>query len=326
MSHGLERFADGTTAYAGVGPAWHRLGVNVSEAMTATEVLSQAQLAGWNVRKSPSYILVPGPDGTEVPQAVPNRFHTVRTNPVTGGTDPLGEVSDRYQLFQNEELAEVIDTVADVSGAHFDTAGSLQDGRKVFVNMKLPEGFTVAGMDTEQHDVYLLGIATHDGKAVSQFITTPVRVVCQNTLSAGLSSLITRFGIRHRGDMALKVQEVRDALEVQHKAIDDFQAEAERMLNTAMSEVGFKALVDKLWTPGESPARQRVADKMDWLWSEAPTLEGIRDTRWAAWQAVTEYVDHHDSPTGSDTNRALRAVDSTGLKRKETAYKLLTSV
>ena len=323
MSHGLEQFADGSTAYAGVGPAWHRLGANVSEAMTATEVLQRAQLAGWNVRKSPSYILVPGPDGTEVPQAVPNRFHVVRTNPVDGGTDPLGEVSDRYQLFQNEELASVIDTVADVSGAHFDTAGSLQDGRKVFVNMKLPNGFTVAGKDTEEHDVYLLGIATHDGKAQTQFITTPVRVVCQNTLSAGLNSLITRFGVSHRGDMDVKVQEVRDALEVQHKALDDFQAEAERMLDAAMSREAFASTVTQLFGKSESPAAERRNAKMAWLWDEAPTLEGIRGTRWAAWQAITEYVDHYDSPTGSAENRAVRAVDGTGLKRKEAAYKLL---
>lgn len=322
MSHDIEVFEDGSAGFVSARvPAWHRLGQVVADAMTASDVLDQAKLSKWDVRLSQLYIT--GADGN--PQAVQDRFATVRTNPVTGEVDPLGLVSDHYQVFQNEELANVIDTVVDVSGAHFETAGSLQGGRKVFVNMKLPEGFTVAGMDSEKHDLCLLGTTSHDGKGKIQFITTPVRVVCQNTLTAARRDMKTDFSIRHKGNLGVKVQEVRDALEIQHKAVEEFQAEAERMLDTPMSDESFLAVMDKLWAPSESKAAERKNDKLQWLWHEAKTLDGIRGTRWGAWQAVTEYVDHYDAPQGTNEKRALRATEGSGGVRKEKAYKLLTA-
>lgn len=319
MPHDIEIFEDGSAAFVSAREAaWHWLGTVVDEAMNASEVLEISQLAGWDIRLSQLYIM----DGGET-QAVPDRFATVRTNPVSKAVEPLGLVSDHYQVFQNEELAEVLDTVVDVSGAHFETAGSLRNGRRVFVNMKLPGGFTVAGKDTEKHELYLLGTTTHDGKSKIQFAVTPVRVVCKNTLTAGLRSMVSGYGISHKGDLKVKVQDVRDGLEMQIKAVDDFQAEAERMLDNAFTDREFAELTRTLWGKPQSAAAERREDKLNWLWHEASTLGGIRGTNWGAWQAITEYVDHYDAPTGTAANRALRSVDGAGLARKEAAYKLL---
>ena len=319
MSDDIEVFSDGSAGFVSARvPAWHRLGTVVESAMTANDVLKLAQLADWNVRQVQASFTENG-----ITYPIPNRFATVRTNPVTGEPNPIEVVSDQYSVFQNEELAGVIDSVVDASGAHFETAGSLQNGRKVFVNMKLPEGFTVAGMDTEKHDLYMLGTTNHDGRGRIQFVTTPVRVVCQNTLTAALGNLVTDFKIRHKGDLGVKVQEVRDALEIQHQGIEEFQAAAERMLNTSMDDKAFTAMVDKLWPESNNLTARRRDHKLQWLWHDAKTTDLIRGTRWGAWQAVTEYIDHYDAPTGSAENRALRAVEGLGSTRKEKAYKLL---
>lgn len=320
MSHDIEVFEDGSAGFVSSRvPAWHRLGTVVADAMTASDVLKLAQLADWNVRQVQATFTENG-----VTYPIPNRFATVRTNPVTGEPNPIEVVSNQYSVFQNEELAGIIDSVVDASGAHFETAGSLQGGRKVFVNMKLPEGFTVAGMDTEKHDLYMLGTTNHDGRGRIQFITTPVRVVCQNTLALAQRNLVTDFRIRHKGNLGVKVQEVRDALEIAHKGIEEFQAAAERMLNTPMGDDAFNAIVRELWPEGSNPnAITRRNDKLSWLWHDATTTDLIRGTRWGAWQAITEYIDHYDTPTGSAEARALRAVEGSGEARKEKAYKML---
>lgn len=300
-------------------PVFRGAGVTVVNAESASEMLSQSGLAGWDVRKQA--IFTADRDGN--PFEVTDKKATVRTDPATGDTDVLGIVSNHYQVFQNEELADVMDKVADVSGSHYDTAGSFRQGKRVFVSMQLPGTFTVAGLDTETHNTYLLGTTTHDGKGQIQYVTTPVRVICQNTLSTGLKSMVTQFAVRHKGEMSVKVQEVRDALELQHKAIDDFQAEAERMLNESMTDMEFAKLTSNLWAPSETNVAKIREDKLSWLWKEADTVEGIRGTNWGAYQVITEYTDHYDAPSGTPHHRASRAVDGAGLTRKEKAFSLL---
>ena len=76
---------------------------------------------------------------------VPDRFATVRTNPVTQATEYLGTVGSFYTPIQNEEHAELLNRLVDDSGAHFDTAGSLRGGRETFMTMKLPDTMLVGG-------------------------------------------------------------------------------------------------------------------------------------------------------------------------------------
>ena len=62
----------------------------------------------------------------------------------------------------------------------------------------------------------------------------------------------------------------------------------------------------------ETIATNRLAVLVD-LWRNSPTAEAIRGTRWAAYQAVTEYTDHY-APVADKANaraaRAERAISS----------------
>ncbi len=136
MAHELETI-NGRTAFATARkPAWHQLGTVTTGCMTAAEVITTALLADWNVRK----IFVAGhtPDGATI--AAPDKAMTVRTNPVTGTTDYLGVVGRDYVPVQNEACAELLDLLVDASGAHYETAGSLRGGRRIFITLRLPDG------------------------------------------------------------------------------------------------------------------------------------------------------------------------------------------
>src|SRR5699024_1232644 len=115
--------------------AWHRLGTVVDSAMDAETALREAHLAGWNVRKAP--LEVPQIDGPAL--EVPGKWATLRTNPVNGRAEALGVVGDHYTPVQNEDHVDLLDTLVDMSGAHFETAGALRGGREVFVTMKMPD-------------------------------------------------------------------------------------------------------------------------------------------------------------------------------------------
>jgi phage/plasmid-like protein (TIGR03299 family) len=182
MSHDLEQFPDGRTAFVTARtPAWHQLGTVTTTAMTAEQVIQAAQLAGWNVRKIPvigQETLTDPATGTPttIQMPAPDRAMTVRTNPTTGATDYLGVVGTGYTPVQNEACAELLDLLIDASGGHFETAGSLHGGRRIFVTLKLPQGISVAGFD--HLDLYLALSTSHDGSTALRVDATPVRVVC----------------------------------------------------------------------------------------------------------------------------------------------------
>lgn len=60
------------------------------------------------------------------------------------------------------------------------------------------------------------------------------------------------------------------------------------------------------------------------------TNENIRGTRWAGYQAITEYLDHAAPVAGKTStdkaiNRVLRSIDGNAVALKERAFALLSA-
>src|SRR5690606_19715075 len=100
-------------------------------------------------------------------------------------TSPLHDALPiSYTVIQNEEHAGLLNALVDESGAHFETAGALQGGKRVFITMKLPGHMSIGGVD--RVDQYLAAMNSHDGSSAFTFMISPVRIVCQNTLNFAL--------------------------------------------------------------------------------------------------------------------------------------------
>lgn len=307
MSHEIETHGSRAAAIFARTDAWHRLGTTVAaRAFTAEEAMRLGHLGGWDVRTVPL-------TATEVTERgvtsveVPDRFATVRTNPWTGQPEPLGVVGSVYQPIQNEEHCDILNNLVDVSGATFDTAGSLRGGRQVFVTMKMPQGITVAGVD--QVDVYLAALNSHDGSQAFRLLVTPVRVVCANTQAAALGNNVASVAIRHTATAQGRIAAARDALGLTFEYVAAFEAEAEALVNQAATDAQFVQITRGLFGWNEDPTRAQARrqrereDTLLSLWADAGTQAGIRGTAWAGTQAVVEYVDHF-APVRAKTNKA----------------------
>ncbi|MDF5758789.1 DUF932 domain-containing protein [Spongiactinospora sp. TRM90649] len=333
MAHELEVFADGSAAFAAaVKPGWHRLGYTAPGPMTAGELLTHAQLADWNVRKVPVG-QVTDPD-TGQPVTADEDFLIVRTNPGTGQPERLGMVGKDYKIVQNEEVADFLQTLVDESGAVFDTGGSLHSGRRVFVTMRLPEPLMVGGFD--QVDLYLAAFSRHDGWGSFTTVATPVRVVCANTERAALRNNAAMFKVRHTGHIAGRIAEARDALRLTWRHGQAFAVEAEKLLATPMDLQEFRQFAATLHplSPDAKDLTRRNHElamrELEWLFTSAPTNEPIRGTRWAAYNAVTERLDHRSPVIGrreAAIVRAERALldDHANTKIKGRAFYLLAA-
>lgn len=328
MAHELETLANGQTAFASARlSAWHQLGTVTDDCMTAEELMAKAWLGGWWVRKIPL-------EGVELTStgvtrvACPDKMMTVRTNAYTRETEYLGIVGDSYGVVQNEQVAETLDLLADAAGgAHFETGGSMYGGKQVFVTMKLPSGMRIAGLD--DLDLYLAATTSHDGTRSLRVDATPVRIVCQNTQRAAFAASKGTYTFRHTSNVHQQISQCREAIGIMWDFMTEFEQQAERMINEALTLREFETITAQLWPLAPDATEQTVKNakqrntSLRFLLRHADTNEAIRGTRYAGYQAVTEYVDHY-APAKDDATRAARAVSANAVDIKTRAFELLS--
>lgn len=285
--------------------SWNAAGTRVSEsdgrgtlvegAMTASEVLDLSGLSGWNVRHAPLTVGMGDDPSTMDDWGVKMPEHRAVLATINGQVTPLGVVGTKHHIVQNEETTSLLDTIVDEGGAHFEAAGLLRKGKQTFVVMKMPKGIMVGGEDA--HDMFLGCTNHHDGNGSLVAWTTMMRLACTNQLTSSLRGAKSKWRLRHTASIGGRVQEARQSLSLSFKWASEFEGAANAMLATPMSEREFNAVVDHIAPPSESDKAGWIAraeekrSTLRYLFHEAPTNEFGRGTRWAAYNAFTEYAD-----------------------------------
>lgn len=276
--------------------AWHQLGQKVGHLMTAKEVLAEAQLADWNVRKQDALTL----NEWGVPVPIEGKYATVRTNPITGTTDPLGVVGRGYRVIQNEESADFLDALVDESGAHFETAGALRGGRQTFVTLRLPNymQFSVSGSTvTDDMDLYIAACNSHDGAGSYKVVVTPVRIVCANTESAAIANAASTWSVRHTSNALSAIEEARQSLNIAFTYADASAEEMKALIDTQVEQDEAERLIGQVFRVDEAKTERQRDIRSDhaaavMVGLNLDTVRAFSNTRYGLYNAVTEYVDH----------------------------------
>ena len=212
MAHNLN-FNEQRKQYSmfSVGAAWHGLGQTVTEAKTSEEAIKLANL-DFTVAKAHHVMLIdPEIKNNELEVGLidtVNNYGLYRTDTNISLTKNGSAVTDSYKIVQNVEAFDFIDSLIGKE-AIITTAGALGDGETVFITAKLNKNLIVGDIDVI--DQYLLIVLNHSGAGSIKIKFTPVRVVCQNTLtSAHIADSL--FSIKHIGDVKNKLQLASDIL------------------------------------------------------------------------------------------------------------------
>jgi phage/plasmid-like protein (TIGR03299 family) len=333
VSHELD-VTEGVASFASHQAAWHRLGTVFDHEMTVEEALEAAHLARWNVRKLDliGRDVQLATDGvTTVDVADTNWRLAVRTNPITGKVEPFGPVGRNFVHVQNEDHAEFLAALLDMSGARFlSTAGAIKGGRQVFYSARLPETMNIGGRD--QHDLYVTALNGHDGSMAFGVIASPIRVVCANTQAAAIRSAAQKWTTRHTKGAPKAIEAARKGLDLAHKFNAEFEREAERMINEQLTLTEFDKITARLFdvkdpqdeSPREATFREHRTGTLHTLW-HGDTQANIAGTRYAGYNVITEYVDHHSIARGKSedarsASRAVSAVLGDGFTLKAKAF------
>ena len=327
MSHEITERADGTAeaAYAMV-PAWHGLGTVVDHTMTSEEAIQLAHL-DWQVEQYP-LVARRTQDEMSIDIDVPDKVANVRTD----CQRVLGLVSKQYAIVQNSEAFAFVDALHQDGIIKYESAGSLKGGRVVWLLARMPQEFEVA--DGDRLEQYILFSTSHDGTQAVRCLPTSVRVVCWNTYSMATAKESWGITIRHMGDLSARIDEARRTVMKVGQAFDAYYEDAKQLSKTQVDMARLEAYVNVLFPDEEGLNnwhRQQMRQSIIRAFSDGPQMvPSIRGTAWAAWNAVTQVVDHQSlyRARGTDSpaeNRMISTVFGGNAALKRSALKLAVS-
>lgn len=300
MAHELH-IEDGKAAMMYVGEVpWHGLGTPLSNPPSAEEAIKAASL-DWRVVKKEIY----AKDG-QVWYRVPEQHALVRED--LWGTERctlFATVSDDYVPLQNSEAFSFFDKLIKRKSATYETAGALGDGERVWVLAKLGEDIDIAKDDAVQR--YILLFNGHDGKTSVRVLFTPIRVVCNNTLTWALRDAETEFRAYHGPSLHKRLDELGDQLDHMLDQYNSLACSFQKMVNTPMKNGGLGKYLEFVFpTPKrrnlteknfeeavQENQRRRDCSARLFEIGKGNTNSAVRGSLWAAYNGVTEWADHH---------------------------------
>lgn len=318
MAHELDTRENGTASFVSLRQtAWHELGTVIGDEMSFDEAMTLGGL-DYPLELRPMITKLPilntiGEEIDSLDLEVPDHRAVVRTD----RNSILGVVGGRYELVTNAETMGMVDVLVNEGLAVIETAGALRGGADAWMMIRFAgaeiEDAGENGGDTIKY--FGLVRTNHNGKASVQIATTPVRVVCANTLAMALSDGRTAIHrVSHFGSGA--TQRVQDAARsVWGAAVKDAVAMSNAfasMRQTSISEDQFAESVLDVLAPLPAkpdadasklahslhPTLTAKAETARWsvkeLWVAGTGQNGAL-TAWDAYNAATEALDHFNA-------------------------------
>ena len=278
-----------TMAYAGELP-WHGLGVKVEHNLTPQEIQKEAGL-DWTVRKVPA-------------------FATFNDEQIYSGHDmliresdghPLDMVKKGWEPVQNSEAFSFFDDFIKAGDMTMETAGSLDDGRRVFALAKVKDGFSINGKDDVES--YLLFTNPHMyGRAVD-IRFTPIRVVCNNTLTLALGQK-SEYQVSMTHKKKFDADEAKALIGLANEKMGQYKEMSEYLASSKYNVIDLKqyfatvfpkhntkmpaAVVADNFDKDASANAKRALEIID----TQPGANLAKGTYWNAFNAVTYLTDH----------------------------------
>lgn len=310
---------------------WHGLGVVLDDYPSSIDEALVASGLTWEVQQRPIYFGGPASfdgDGVYVPQleSTLTPVADFSANVRSDSDRVLGIVGKDYKVVQNREAFAWLDTLLG-SDVEFETAGSLNNGKRVWVLARIPEKVEVGG-DEVHRFVYCAN--SHDGTMAVTAAATNVRVVCANTLGWAIRGSAQRsYKFRHTGDLAAKLDEAQKVMKV---ALDWDKAFCELGDTLAMEPISANTFDEKVVKPligldapgadlGDVAQRNReeargiILDLFTGNGPQGDTTGNSPGTKWCAANAVAEYADWYRRYTVR-TDQMARSFEDQTIKQR----------
>jgi len=287
MAHMVEMI-DGKAqmAYAGELP-WHGLGTKVSNDLTPQQMMEKAGV-DWKVHEVESFVEF---NGKKMPTGQKSLIRETDGKILTN-------VGKDWHPCQNETAFEFFNEYVLAGDMEMHTAGSLRDGQYVWALAKVKESFDLFGGD--QVDSYMLFSNPHVyGKSIDVRFT-PIRVVCNNTLTFALDSQSQRaVKVGHRAQFQPDM--VKEQLGIAHEKFAKYKEMAQFLGSKRFSVDSLIQYYNEVFPLTSGKDKQDVIN-LETISRQAknaydvletqPGAEYAEGTWWQAFNSVTFVTDH----------------------------------
>lgn len=288
--------------------SWAQLGTDVSKSSNLAEVLQTSHL-DFDVIKRPLYTSFNENGKQRMVKFENNMVATV--NGQTG--QPLGLVSKNYEIIQNREAFDFVDSMGD--SLIFEKAGQTAGGM-MYIIARLADR-NIFG-DTYQPFVILEN--SFNGAFSLKAAICPLRIVCQNQLRIAFKEADNTVIIRHSGNVSGKIENARKVLMASDEYLKAMNAMAEKLATTKVTpqiEEKFLELMYPIRPDMSVRSVNRVEDKRSEFLNayNVDDNQNFRGTLYGIVNAAAD-VDTHAEPFRKRENwmekRFIGSVDSNG--------------
>jgi phage/plasmid-like protein (TIGR03299 family) len=268
----------------------------------------------YEVTKRPLYFASTVPSKKSKPIKIPDRYATVKM--FDGDEAYIANVGPRYEEIQNRDAFGVSQALVDV-GFLVHSVGESKDSKRVFMNLRAPDGFEVLGGE-DHHELFVMVRTSHDGTLTLQGLITPVRIFCQNQMRLIESTAVDRWRFRHLAGAELAFEaETMAKLCVDY--VSSYQDVAAKLAAIDLELDATKKILEKAM-----PKRTEWHDGILNALENSPTIDSEhRRTGWGLVNATTEYLEWLRE-VKTDEARFSATVDGAALRATRKVLRQLT--
>lgn len=283
MAHMIE-IVDGKAkmVYAGEVP-WHGLGKKIPSDLSPEQVIKTADL-DWTVRKVPAFV------------TINEKEYPIDRSALVRDTDDkiLDIVSDDWNILQNHEAFEFFHDFVAAGAMQMHTAGSLRGGQIVWALAKINDGFELFNGDAVES--YLLFTNPHRYGWSIDVRFTPIRVVCNNTLTLSLNTKANSMvKVSHRS--TFDTDQVKETLGIAKNKLSKYKEMASFLGSKRYNDVTVTEYFQQVFPTVSADVEKRkalskAATRALTVLDNQPGVEYAPGTWWQAFNAVTFMADH----------------------------------
>jgi len=294
---------------------WHGLGKILDDPPTVEDAIRLAGL-DWKVECHPVYAKVGGEE------IMTDHVATIRDS----DKSVLGVVGKNYRPLQNAEAFKFFQPFIDAKEAVLDTAGSLRDGKRVWVLARLNRD-PVDVVDGDAIRKYALLSNSHDGTLAIRVGFTPIRVVCANTMALAhgdAGSALMR--IRHTKGASEALEAVRKAMVIADQSFEATIDQLRLMARKGVVMEDLKAMVKEVFKPQvtlkdgaeEAADCERLMGKIIPLFEHGRgnDLPGVAGTAYGAYNATVEFLQYERGRSADNRLDSLWFGDAARLNQR----------
>jgi len=295
--------------YVGKTP-WHGLGKKIPEdkKLSVREAIVAARL-DWEVELRRVY--TENPEGN-AKAGILDHYAVCRMS----DNAFLGIVGPDYVPLQNHEALEWFQPFLDTGEATFETAGSLKGGRQVWALAKIRDGNKDVGTnDPVAH--YILLSNTHDGSVSVRVGFTPIRVVCNNTLTLAVKSKASQLlKVRHSLNLHVNLELIRKTMKVARHEFSATVEQYRQLQKRGINAAGLERYVRLVFSIPHDRSGRELIPNIVYLFENGRGHQEAGRTYWGAYNAVTEYLNYFRGRSQDNTLSSLWFGESANVNRQ----------